>query len=390
MLNGNHTPTAENVMQLARAECPGFTSIYIGVEKDANLLEEARIKFKNQFAEARRRLASLVGDAGRTSGFEQAEAIQDQIEKGIFAIGQSRGFAVFAGADDVQLFRSARPFEDFVLAGLRPHLIPLIESTDDPTHFFVLAVSQERVRLLQGSRSRVWQVELPDAPQRLEDVAGKQVVSADVQYHSVGKTSPGDGVVQYHGQGDPQSTEEEHTLRFLREIDRSACGVLGRSTAPLVFAGDSALFATYRKINQYAELMTEPVSGNPDEQSVESLHAKAWPVVRKRLNEQLERRAAAVGEAVARDRGSTDPARVIHAASEGRVEHLFVDPREHIWGRFNEDADNIQVLREYETGSEDLKNLAAILTLRTGGDVTIVRRDGDEGLSVSLAAKYRY
>jgi hypothetical protein len=52
-------------------------------------------------------------------------------------------------------------------------------------------------------------------------------------------------------------------------------------------------------------------------------------------------------------------------------------------------VDNIQVLPSFAEDSEDLKNLAAVLTLRTGGEVTVAICDQDAG-ATPLMAQYRY
>jgi hypothetical protein len=111
--------------------------------------------------------------------------------------------------------------------------------------------------------------------------------------------------------------------------------------------------------------------------------------VRQCVAQRVDERISTVKEAVARDHGTTDTARIIHAARDGRVAQLVVDPRGRTWGRFNAAVDNIQVLPSFAEDSEDLKNLAAVLTLRTGGEVTVAICDQDAG-ATPLMAQYRY
>ena len=62
----------------------------------------------------------------------------------------------------------------------RFHVSPLLPLIAGDGHFFVLALSQNQIRLLEGTRDRVEEVELPGVPLGVRDaLQGEEVQSRD-------------------------------------------------------------------------------------------------------------------------------------------------------------------------------------------------------------------
>jgi hypothetical protein len=178
-------------------------------------------------------------------------------------------------------------------------------------------------------------------------------------------------------------------VKYLREVDREVGGALENKDAPLVFAGDVSLFPVYKEANRYPALVESFVRGNPDGLSATDLHALAWPLVQEQVNEGRRKTLAAVEEAVGSRKGSTDIAGIIGAAAGGRVETLLVAAGEHVWGRYDAPRQDVQVLPDRVSGSEDLLNVAAIHTLRNGGRVLVTEPD-EFSFADTIAAAYRF
>jgi hypothetical protein len=172
------TPTSKHVQALADIEESNLASIYVGQDGDANGVEKLRIKLKNQLTSARRMLADAAGDPEAIAWFERTVDPHDMLAEGAIPSAQPSGLALFINEDMFQVFRTPCAFEDFTIVSARPHLIPLIEAVAEDKAFFVLAVSQEQVRLFQGAQGTFHELALPNVPKCLADVAGKQVVAA--------------------------------------------------------------------------------------------------------------------------------------------------------------------------------------------------------------------
>jgi hypothetical protein len=66
---------------------------------------------------------------------------------------------------------------------------------------------------------------------------------------------------------------------------------------------------------------------------------------------------------------------VIPATYYGRVSHLFVSKGEHVWGTFDEMANELKVHETVGEDSEDLIDNAVVKTLATGGEVFLLEKN---------------
>jgi hypothetical protein len=80
---------------------------------------------------------------------------------------------------------------------------------------------------------------------------------------------------------------------------------------------------------------------------------------------------------------------VIPAAYYGRIAHLFVQRGAHIWGTFDEMANELQVHESEGENREDLIDNAVEKTLQTGGDVYVLDA-GQMPADSPVAAIMRY
>jgi hypothetical protein len=80
---------------------------------------------------------------------------------------------------------------------------------------------------------------------------------------------------------------------------------------------------------------------------------------------------------------------VIPATYYGRVSHLFVSKGEHVWGTFDEMANELKIHESVEEGSEDLIDNAVVKTLATGGEVFLLEKSQMPAES-PIAALLRY
>jgi hypothetical protein len=86
---------------------------------------------------------------------------------------------------------------------------------------------------------------------------------------------------------------------------------------------------------------------------------------------------------------SSIPSDVIPAAHYGRIWHLFVRPNEHIWGKFDEQANELTIHESKQEGDECLIDKAVIKTILNGGDVHFLSKE-DMPEDSSVAALMRY
>src|SRR5690625_2694723 len=78
----------------------------------------------------------------------------------------SDGLAMFLQPKYHRTFRVPAPFSTLAAVGERPVLGPLLRLLSGDEHFLLLALSQARVRLFEGSRYSIGKVQLTDGPTR--------------------------------------------------------------------------------------------------------------------------------------------------------------------------------------------------------------------------------
>lgn len=245
----------------------------------------------------------------------------------------SDGLVMFLRPGWHRAFRIPASVPELAVVGDRPVIGPLLRLLSGDEHFLLLALSQRRIRLMEGSRHVVEDVHLADVPTSLrEAVAAREPRSDTMARPAASASRPGPAVFYGHGAGDDHRKQNE-VQRFLRVVSTGLRDVLSGQTSPLVLVGLEALVSAYRDVNDYPYVVPEAVLRSSDDLSAAELHALAWPLVEQRLRQER----AQVMEVFRQRHGtgtvSTDPATVLEAAEQGRVETLFVKADPWYWER---------------------------------------------------------
>jgi hypothetical protein len=189
--------------------------------------------------------------------------------------------------------------------------------------FYILALSQNQVRLLKGSRHTVDEIELENLPKSLAEALPFEQFEKQLQFHTGTTSSRTERAGVFHGH-DPRDDDKDKILRWFHKIDAELSRLLAEERAPVVLAGVEFLFSLYEEANSYPHLLKEGVKGNPDELKPSELHEKAWPVVQP-IFSQAQHKAASQYEKLCGSGGATtDVKEALLAAHHGRVDTLFV------------------------------------------------------------------
>lgn len=299
------------------------------------------------------------------------------------------GLAMFLRPGGHHTFRLPIRLPKLVTIGDHPAIGPLLPMLSGDEQFFLLAVSQRDVRLMHGTRHAVEQMDLPVVPTSLRDVVETPEGRTETMARSAIDASRGGPAIFYgHGAFD-ENIKQENLHRFLRKVSDGLGEVLSQESAPMVLVGLERLVGAYREVNTYPHVLDEAVLHNADELTPEQLHARAWPIVDRRIREE---HAEVIGRFRAlhgTGRASTNPEIVRDAAGQGRVETLFVPKRPSCWDELVADGPNVVRLGSSQrTSACERLDAIAIDTLTAGGQVHTVSgalAPGDE-----LAAIFRY
>jgi hypothetical protein len=384
--------TRDELRTLTRKPEGWCVSIYMPTHRVGAEIQQDPIRLKNLLSETEER---LLADGLRTSEAQELlEPAEKLLQDGLFWQHQSDGLAIFLSSDQFHYYRLPFDFDELVVVADRFHIKPLLPLLSGDGRFHVLALSQNKVRLIQGTRYNVSKVALEGVPESLAETLRYNDPEKRLQFHTSTRTPGGKGErpAIFHGHGVASADDpKDYISRYFHQIDEALQDLLRDEQALLVLAGVDYLHPIYKEANTYPYLVDEGIEGNPEELSAEELHERAWAIVQPLfLAEQKEaaaqyRQLAGAGS----EQASNDLKEVVPAAYHGRVETLFVAVGLQQWGTFDPDTDVVQLHEETKSGDEDLLDLAAVQTLLNRGTVYAVELEKVPG-EAPLAAVFRY
>jgi hypothetical protein len=384
--------TRSELRTLTRKPKGWCVSIYMPTHRVGAEIQQDPIRLKNLLAEAEEHL--LTRGLRTTEAKELLESAGRLLQDSLFWQRQSDGLAVFLSPEAFRYYRLPFDFKELVVVSDRFHIKPLLPLLSGDGRFYVLALSQNEVRLLQGTRYSVSEVALEGVPESLAEALRYEGPEKRLQFHTSTRTPGGKGErpAIFHGHGVASADDPKgYISRYFHQIDEGLHSLLQGEQAPLVLAGVDYLLPIYREANTYPHLVDEGIEGNPEELRAEELHEQAWAIVQPRfLAVQKEdaaqyRQLAGAGS----EQASNDLKEIVPTAYHGRVETLFVAVGLQQWGTFDSATNAVQLHREVKPGNEDLLDFAAVHTLLNRGTVYAVEPEKvpDDTL---LAAMFRY
>ncbi len=374
----------KNLMEKRRGPC---ISIFLPTQRAGKEVEQNPIRFKNRLREAEERLQA---NGLRTPDVAAIlEPAQKLLLDGHFWRNQSDGLAVFRAPDVFHYYRFPLQFEELTVVADRFHLKPMLPLLGGDARFYVLAISQDEVRLLQGTRYSVNRIDLKSAPGSLAEALRFDLPQKQLQFHSEAPPRVGKRDAVFFGTGAADPDVKNAILRYFQQVDRGLQDVLRHERAPLVLAGVDYLFPIYREANTYPHLLDGRIVGNPEEINAEELHRRALAIVQPYFQKSQYEAAAKCQELLGTGLASNNLQEIVTAAYYGRVESLFVAIGTQQWGTFDPSTNTVNWHEEAKPDNEDLLDFAAIHTLTSGGAVYPVAPEEVPDQS-PIAAVFRY
>lgn len=376
--------TTGELRRLAETETANCVSIYLPTHRAGREKEQDQIRLRNAVASATRELVAL---GMRPPEADELLASVSVVEEGEFWAHLEQGLAVFTNASGTQAYRLIEPVDELVVVADRFHIKPLLPLVATGELFYVLALSQNEVRLLRGSRYRVSEMALGDIPPSLAAALWYEDREAQLHSHGAKRTGTGQVAATFHGQGVGIDTTDADLARFLSAVDDGVRHIIGSGQAPLVLAGVESTVAHYRQVSSYPNIVPDAVAGSPEALSAAELHERAWPLAEPVFGDaSREARTAIESGAVPVADSLTD---VVVAAHGGRVATAFVPLGVQRWGVFDAESQQVDEHAQRDPGDRDLLDAIAVETLAHGGHVYVVDAD-DVPRDAPVVAALRY
>jgi len=369
---------------------PGLkVSLYLPTNRTGPETAQDPIRLKNLLTRAAAELEELGARSAEIDALlRPALALLDDVD---FWAHQASGLAVFVAPGGVEVFRLPSTVNELAVAGDRFWLRPLLPLLGGDGRFYVLALSQNRVRLYEGSRDAVREVDMGDLPRSLRDVVGYDWEEASLQFHSgVPRSRGGPRAAMFHGHGSPKDDDKPEIAAFLRVVDDGITRLLDGDDVPVVLAAVEFVASIYRQITRLPRVAAEVIEGSPDRLPLAELHRRAWGIVAPGFWAERDAAAERFRALASTNLATINLAATIARATEGRIDTLFVATGVSAWGRLSAADRDLEIHPERRPGDLDLIDVAAINALLTGARVYAVSPELMPIAGEATAAILRY
>ena len=365
-------PTLPELKALAATRADACVSIYLPTTPVTQETAASRIELKNLTKTALGQLEAVRFDKRRLAGIgDQLAGLAN--DDGFWKY-QAMSLAILVTPDAMRTFRLPNRLTAMAEVSDRFHLKPLLRAITFPHEAFVLALSENAVRLVEAF------ADLPAQEVRIRDLPKDGADALKRQANDKGLRRESDR---------GKEGEKDLLRKYARQIDAALRAVLaGRDTA-LILAATEPLASIFRSVNTYPGLVAVGISASPDRMSDAELAAAARPILDRTYARDLEAARALFEDRKGQGRATSDISDAARAATYGAIEQLMLDIDEVIPGTVDEDDGRVTFAEGPSAKTCGIVDEIAGRALLSGARVLAVRKEDIPG-QAQLAAILRY
>lgn len=286
---------------------------------------------------------------------------------------QADGLALFASRDFGRLYRLPVRMPDMVVVGPTFHTRPLIEFLQAPERFWVLSVTQNEVRMWEGSISEMAPVNLAAVPGSLQEALGTEVVVDRLNLRS--PRGRGSAPV-FHGHGAGKDDTKQELEKFFRAVDAGVRDLLADEIGPIILAAVDYYHPIYHSISKLENLTDQGIVGSVSGWDEARIHAAAWPIAQRSVEDKLDVALDLWEKSYGRGKTESELAAIARLAVAGRIRLLLTEKGRTVWGRFDRTSGDSEIIREGGTDPDgdavDLLDELAEVTIQYGGRALVL------------------
>lgn len=376
--------TPEDLKRLSVVQDDPCVSIYMPAVPSGKETRQNPTRFKNHLREAEHELAETdLRPADVQALLAPAYDILDNMD---LWQHQSRGLAAFIHPGSFEYYRLPIELEELVSVSNRFHLKPLMPLFSSDGRYFVLTVSMGENHLYQASRFTMTEIAIANAPANIDETLEFDVPERHLNLHA---TERGSSQVAFHGQEREDRYEKKHMIRYLRALDDAVHRRLATEHSPLVVVGLDHVAPLYQTVSTYPYTFHTPVLANPDGLDLDDVHQKAWETVKEEFEAGRQDALARYNDLSSSPTTTDNVEKIVPASFNSRIDTLFVPVDVHVWGRYTQGGQDVEVHSDRNDGDDDLLDVAVVQVLLHGGTVYAVDRS-DIPTGAPCAAILRY
>ena len=301
------------------------------------------------------------------------------------------GLVVLAAPDLFRVFRLPRPVTELAVVADSFHVKPLWQFLQSVDRYQVLGVSRGKIRLFEGDRDALEEIELAaGVPRTITDALGSELTEPHLTVTSHGGVGGSSSATMHHGHGGKADEVDIDADRFFRSIDRAVLEHHSRPTGlPLILAALPEHHHRFRNVSQNHFLMAEGIMVNPDAVTNDRLQALAWQVVKPQYEARLAKLKDDFEQARATGLGSDNLSQITAAAALGRIATLFIVADRQIAGHLDEKTGKLLRGALDNPRFDDVLDDLGELVVKMGGVIVVIPAE-KMPTHTGVAAIYRY
>ncbi|MFZ0490711.1 MAG: hypothetical protein WBV11_07630 [Salegentibacter sp.] len=356
--------------KLAQTKNEICVSIFIPTERGGKEVLEGKdsTHLKSQWQQTEKELEKKGVSAEKIS--KMAKPVMDLVNDKDFWRHQSDGLAVFISENFFEKYTLPVKFVAYRYISKEFYVKPLVPAFSGDGRFYILALQLQEVKLYEATKYSVGEVYVEDlTPSRLEERVGFDYEPKTLQHKTIKANS---GKTQMHGHNAADREDKNEILRFFRAVDKGLHTILHDENVPLVVYCQDHLFPIYQEANTYNHLFEKVINGNPSDTDMLGAHEKALKTIESYLRKEERDKLDKYNELNKTENTTSMVGDIIPAAYEGKIDTLFLENREEIWGTYDEKNMAVKVDEAQYDSNTSLMNLAAAKVIETGGKVFLI------------------
>jgi len=384
-----HTFTKKAFEQLASISNQYSVSIYLPMYKKGKELNEGlgQSNLKSCLKKVHAVLVEYGYDKSSVNAY--LKPIRNLIFELSFWRNPSEGLAIFLDKDNgMRCYKLPFPFEIKTYVADHFYLFPLLPLFHNNGIYYLLELSRDYVKLYKGSRNNFRDIPIKKIiPKQLEEVVGFDFEQKMLQYRTGHMMYPAGS---FHGQGEGKEDEKKELLSFFRKINRGVTKMISDKKAPLILACTDELYPVYKKINSYHKLWDTNLSGDPEFKGTNELHKASWSLIQYYFETKKREKLAKFISKFHTSLTTCQLSEIIPAAVKGKIDTLFVQQKEDVFGTYNSAKGCLILDSCKEIRNISLLNMAAINTFLQGGNVYFLEAEEMPVKNIPMNALLRF
>ncbi len=361
----NHI-SMKDIYELINVKSSPCVSIYLPTEKAGKEVMQGKILLKNLLKEGESQL--LTPSMDESSINKMLKPAYDFVDDTMFWQNCEHGLALFITPENFTYYKVPTTFEPHITISDDFQIIPILQLATMNQDYYILSLSQKKVRLFQCNPFEMEEINLENIPTSLDEALQLDTPERQLQSHP-GTASASQSV--FHGHGGGEEDNKSLITRFMQKLSDAILTAMPYKDIPMITVGVEYINAIYKETNKYPHLIDKTIEGSPESFKEKDLKVAGDKIMSEENKKLVNKLHSQYDQIKARGNGTEILSDIVAASYQGRVNDLVVASDAVQWGLFDEEKQLTHIYDAKSPNAKNLVNMSAIKTLENNGKVYV-------------------